>query len=1035
MAYKVRCSACGKSLLLPEGDAGLAVVCLACGTKFVAPPAGGEGDTAVAFPAQPTAPAYAVAEVEPEVVHAVRAPEWPWEPGPREMPDGRRVIAVFLRGSKPLTPKGQRLLIGGTVLAVLLVLAGALALITSRGAGAAGAADVAALTALRDEARALRARGDLRAAHQRYRDLDRRAGEVGAAAANDPALAALLAEARADQQVVYGEILKGVEATRPAPAAPATPQDGTPPPADPALAQAEPAPPAAPGIDSLEPPADVASAPPPPGSPASPTEPGLTTTRPDVPADTGPRPPLQPMAEPVIGVTDEQIGQAIQKGVEHLIAQFGGGGGRIVSVQGQGDPGYECGLNALCVYALLQCSQAVNDQRLEIRGEFMRELIAGMKALAPTKGKVTYARGIRATALALYNRPEDRRALTADVKYLLETHRNGAYYYEGTPQERGSELPSWNTAWDNSNSQYGLLGVWAGAEVGIEVPNDYWRAVELHWKTHQGNEGTWGYTGPAKGGTQSMTAAGTASLLVTHDYRYYNTHGIRVGRDPYSAALKRSLDWWAQASRAINVQSGHWGYTLYGIERVGLASGFKHLGPHDWYRELAGDVVSRQRDDGTWGDLVDTCYALLFLARGRSPIVMNKLRFERAGELGEERGYWANRPRDAANLARYAGRQLERPLNWQVVGIDRPWQDWLDSPILSIASHTAPFLTDAQCDKLRDYVESGGMLYLQADGDNPAPFDAFARHLARRLFPQYPLAELPRGHVVYKVLYEVDPAPPLLAVSNGARLLMVYSPNDIAKSWQMRDDQAKKELFRLGTNLFVYAAGKKELPNRLTTRYVSPPEVEPPLGYARVARLTYDGNWDPEPGAWRRFANWFARQTGTGLIVADVPLAQLSPGIAPVAHLTGTAAYEPTDGEIAAIRAYVDGGGVILIDSCGGGSEFAEAMRAALERAFPDTSTRLPSNSHPLLRPGPPGMDNLSRVRLRPFAQEWVVRRSSGLRLLQSGGGHVVFSSMDIVSGLLGTQTWSIFGYDPDYAQALVKNLIFWTLDGQPTTE
>ena len=58
-------------------------------------------------------------------------------------------------------------------------------------------------------------------------------------------------------------------------------------------------------------------------------------------------------------------------------------------------------------------------------------------------------------------------------------------------------------------------------------------------------------------------------------------------------------------------------------------------------------------------------------------------------------GYWANRPRDVANLARFAGRQLERPINWQVVNLDNPWTDWTDIPILYLASHQPVRLKNA----------------------------------------------------------------------------------------------------------------------------------------------------------------------------------------------------------------------------------------------------------------------------------------------------------------------------------------------------
>jgi hypothetical protein len=740
------------------------------------------------------------------------------------------------------------------------------------------------------------------------------------------------------------------------------------------------------------------------------------------------------MPEPVEGVTDKRIGEAILSGANYLIKQFNPTTGQLHRDRAGNNPdAYFAGFDSLAVYALLQCGMAVPaEERLNVHGKFMSSLIDGMKRLPANEGPVTYARGIRATALALYNRKEDQSALRADVTYLLLTHRDGAYTYAGA-RSGGIVKPPPEGTGDNSNSQYGLLGVWAGAETGIDVPADYWSAVQEHWAKSQGPDGTWNYGFyPTASGSISMTAAGTASLFVAEDYRFATRFGNRLGRDPFSPQLSKALDWWAQQNSFRSIASSYWGYTLYGIERVGLASGFKYFGHHDWYREMAEGAVRRQGEDGSWGDLVDTSYALLFLARGRHPILMNKLRFEKGGATGEIPGYWGNRPRDAANLARYAGRQLERPLNWQVVALDVDWWDWMDSPILSIASHRAPYFTDEDYEKLRQFAEAGGMLFLQADGD-AQEFDTFAKAMAKRLFPKYPLKDLPANHPLNTVLYKVDPPIELKVVDNGDRLLMVYSPKDIAKYWQLRDQKQHENEFRLGTNLFVYAAGKRELRNRLSSPYVSAPSAAPPNGTVGVARLKYDGNWDPEPGAWRRFANWMARSTGTGVAVDEVSVAKLPPTtIAPIASLTGTASFKLSPDELKALRGYVDGGGVLLVDACGGSPAFAESAIAAISAAFPEHPPQVMSRDHPLFDPGAPGMDDLRKPRLRRYALERSISGDTRPRMLRSGRGAVIFSDQDLTAALLGTETWGISGYEPAYADSFMKNLIFWTLDGKP---
>ena len=204
-------------------------------------------------------------------------------------------------------------------------------------------------------------------------------------------------------------------------------------------------------------------------------------------------------------------------------------------------------------------------------------------------------------------------------------------------------------------------------------------------------------------GSLSMTSAGIASTYVASEYTVLSEgDGVpKVGRDPFPEPVQRALLGLEQGDLAVNIPQGQWwGYNLYGIERVGLASGLKYLGAHDWYRELARKVIDRQMANGSWkGSLIDTAYAVIFLSRGRHPVLVNKLRLDRLDHIRPD--HWHNRPRDAAFLTRYASQQLERPLNWQIVPLSRGFTEWMDSPVLYIASHRRPMLHPHDYENLR----------------------------------------------------------------------------------------------------------------------------------------------------------------------------------------------------------------------------------------------------------------------------------------------------------------------------------------------
>jgi hypothetical protein len=117
-------------------------------------------------------------------------------------------------------------------------------------------------------------------------------------------------------------------------------------------------------------------------------------------------------------------------------------------------------------------------------------------------------------------------------------------------------------------------------------------------------------------------------------------------------------------------------------------------------------------------------------------------------------------------------------------------------PILYLTGHYALHFSEAERAALHDYMDRGGVVWAEACCGRPA-FDASLRQLAKELFPDSPLEELPADHPIVSgkagtiaapVTYSPAVAaespklnhPVLLGLVRSGHLAMVYSPYGLA---------------------------------------------------------------------------------------------------------------------------------------------------------------------------------------------------------------------------------------------------------------
>ncbi|HEX6813021.1 MAG TPA: hypothetical protein VF384_15460 [Planctomycetota bacterium] len=209
--------------------------------------------------------------------------------------------------------------------------------------------------------------------------------------------------------------------------------------------------------------------------------------------------------------------------------------------------------------------------------------------------------------------------------------------------------------WDNSNTQYALLGLYAAHLCGVEVPSTVWGGAAEHLlacarehghpdaldlarnrDVEKGGRGrvtasreqprAWEY-GDDREPTGSMTVAGVGGLTLCGAALRLQRKGSAKLLADIDAAVRGGFLWLQQhftvrRSCGPLEQSAVWHhYYMYGLERACELNQVAWIGGRDWYFEGALNLIASQGKEGNWGEDNDSAFGLLFLKKAALPVV------------------------------------------------------------------------------------------------------------------------------------------------------------------------------------------------------------------------------------------------------------------------------------------------------------------------------------------------------------------------------------------------------------------------------
>ena len=752
-------------------------------------------------------------------------------------------------------------------------------------------------------------------------------------------------------------------------------------------------------------------------------------------------------AEPQGPITAKQVRAAISGGVKYLLDQQSAKRGTWNDLAG-----YPGGVTALCTLGLLNAGVEPDHPKIQKTLDYLRRL----------EPKKTYSVALRTMVFCSATPRRDLLLIQKNVNWLESVQmEEGPWSYPGA-------------GGDNSNSQFAVLALHEAERVGATVQRKTWKKALEYWKSSQNQRGSWGYQKEGQNGLGSMTCAGIAATVICSGHVDRPNAVIEKGlvqccqQQEEDDSLEMALGWLAN-NFSVRRNPGRRGmesvwhyYYLYGLERVGRLTTRRFIGEYDWYREGAEYLVAQQDPfSRNWvgqshaedNPHIATPLALLFLAKGRRPVLMAKLEHG----PGED---WNNHQSDVANLTAQAEQLWGLDLTWQVIDSQSASvDDLLQAPVLYLSGSRSPDLAGTE-KKMRDYIDRGGFLFAEACCVDGSRFGKGLRSYLDKVFPEqeYKLRRAGPEHPIWRVEQLVRPESPyvgrLWTVEYGCRTCIVFSEIDLSCYWELYAQGRRHDLPQIvagriadanavGLNVLAYATNRE--PKGKEAAFVGSNDLVElnsagSRGTLQIAKLLHGGGCNDAPGALVNLLR-AAAQGDLQLRISthEYPVRADDKGL-PRFHLAfmhGRHDFRFTAQEREALHRYLKNGGTLFADAICASKNFTTAFRREMQAALPETSLQRIPHTAVLFSKAAGGFDIGQVSRRDPVEQQDDQPLRTRVRKVEpelegiqiDGRWAVIFSPFDISCALEQHESLECRGYTREDAARIGLNVLMYTLN------